>query len=196
MKTIKTSKIATLSLLTAIILLLAFTPFGYLRTFGLSIQLITIPVAVGACLFGADVGLILGFVFGLTSFAQAFGLEPFGTMLFSINPLGTFIMCIIPRLLAGFLPGFLSEKLDNNSLKPFVVSFMVAFLNTLFFMIFFLLFFWGTDFVQSLNTDGKNIILFVFTFVGINGIVEWVSTTVIGGVVSKAVTTVVGDNKQ
>lgn len=196
MKTIKTSKIATLSLLIAIILLLAFTPFGYLRTFGLSIQLITIPVAVGACLFGADVGLILGFVFGLTSFAQAFGLEPFGTMLFSINPLGTFIMCIIPRLLAGFLPGFLSEKIGKNSLKPFVVSFMVAFLNTLFFMIFFLLFFWGTDFVQSLNTDGKNIILFVFAFVGINGIVEWVSTTVVGGVVSKAVTTVVGDNER
>ena len=187
MKMIKTSKIATLSLLIAIILLLAFTPFGYLRTFGLSIQLITIPVAVGACLFGADVGLILGFVFGLTSFAQAFGLEPFGTTLFSINPLGTFIMCIIPRLLAGFLPGLLSEKLGNNSLKPFAVSFLVAFLNTLFFMIFFLAFFWGTEFVQSLNKDGKNIILFVFVFVGINGVVEWVSTTVVGGVVSKAV---------
>ncbi len=194
MKTMKTSKIATLALLIAIILLLAFTPFGYLRTFGLSIQLITIPVAVGACLFGANVGLVLGLVFGITSFAQAFGIEPFGTMLFSINPLGTFIMCIIPRILAGFLPGLLSEKLGKNSLKPFVVSFMVAFLNTLFFMIFFLAFFWGTEFVQSLNTDGKNIILFVFAFVGINGVVEWVSTTVVGGVVSKAVMTVVGES--
>ena len=192
MKTIKTSKIAATALLIAIILLLAFTPFGYLKTFGLSVQLITIPVAVGVCVFGADVGIILGLIFGLTSFAQAFGLEPFGTMLFSINPLGTFVMCIIPRVLAGFLPGLLSEKLGQNPLKTFIVSFLVAFLNTVFFMTLFLLFFWNTEFVQSLNTDGKNIILFVFAFVGINGVVEWVSTTLVGGVVSKAVMAIKG----
>ena len=37
-----------LAMMIAIILLMSFTPLGYLRTPGLSITLLTIPVAVGA----------------------------------------------------------------------------------------------------------------------------------------------------
>ncbi len=187
MKRISSSKISITAILVAIIFLLALTPFGYIKTLGLSIQLITIPVAVGTCVFGANVGLVLGLAFGLSSFVQAFGLEPFGTMLFSINPVGTFIMCIIPRLLAGFLPGIVGKKIQSLTIKSFVVPLLVAVLNTIFFMTLFVIFFWNTDFVQSLNSEGKNIIAFVIAFVGINGVVEWVSTTLIGGAINKAV---------
>ena len=187
MKRISSSQISITAVLCAIIFLLALTPFGYIKTMGLSIQLITIPVAIGACIFGANVGLILGLAFGLSSFVQAFGLEPFGTMLFSINPVGTFIMCIIPRLLAGFVPGLVAKKIQSISVKSFVVPLLVAVLNTIFFMALFVLFFWNTEFVQSLNSEGKNIIAFVIAFVGINGVVEWISTTAVGGAINRAI---------
>ena len=41
-----------LAMMIAIILLMSFTPLGYLRTPGLSITLLTIPVAVGAIILG------------------------------------------------------------------------------------------------------------------------------------------------
>ena len=48
----KQSKLSTkylveLALLVAVILLMAFTPIGYIKTLGLEITLIVIPVAVG-----------------------------------------------------------------------------------------------------------------------------------------------------
>ena len=57
-----------IAMLTAIILILAFTPLGYIRTGGLEITLIVIPVAVGAVILGPVGGMILGAVFGITSF--------------------------------------------------------------------------------------------------------------------------------
>ena len=96
-------------------------------------------------------------------------------------------MCIIPRLLAGFLPGIVGKKIQSLTVKSFVVPLLVAVLNTIFFMTLFVIFFWNTEFVQSLNSEGKNIIAFVIAFVGINGVIEWVSTTLIGGAINKAV---------
>ena len=41
-----------MALLVAIILLMAFTPIGYIKTAGLEITLIVVPVAVGAVTLG------------------------------------------------------------------------------------------------------------------------------------------------
>ena len=82
----KTLKMIQLALLTAIIVLMAFTPVGFIRTPGLEITLIGIPVVVGAVLLGPSGGAILGAVFGLCSFLQCFGMSPFGAVLLGINP--------------------------------------------------------------------------------------------------------------
>ena len=60
-----------LSLMAAIIILMALTPLGNVKTPVLSITLLTIPVAVGAIILGPKGGAILGAVFGATSFGQA-----------------------------------------------------------------------------------------------------------------------------
>ena len=82
----RTIRLVQLALFTAIIAIMAFTPLGYIRLPGLSIALIVIPVTVGAILMGPLAGLILGGIFGLTSLIQCFGIDPFGTALFAINP--------------------------------------------------------------------------------------------------------------
>ena len=46
--------------------------------------------------------------------------------------------------------------------------------------------FWNSEFIQGLAA-GNGVMLFIILFVGINGVVEWIATCVVGGIVSKAV---------
>ena len=55
-----TKYLVEMALLVAIILLMAFTPIGYIKTAGLGITLIVVPVAVGAVTLGPTAGAILG----------------------------------------------------------------------------------------------------------------------------------------
>ena len=117
MMTKQTEKIRRLvftAVLMAIILLMCVTPIGYLRAGPVSITFLVIPVALGAILFGPVVGLTLGTFFGATSFMQCFGLlsfygvDAFGAACFSINPVGTIVMCFVPRMLFGLLTAYLT----------------------------------------------------------------------------------------
>ena len=187
-------ELTTLGLLTGILLLLNFTPLGYINTGGLSISLMMIPVGIGAMLMGPKAGAWLGFVFGATSFYQALtGSSPFSTMLLSINPVGTFMTCVPTRLLMGVCVGLIfkaAQRVDKRKTACyFVGGFSAAFLNTLFFMSTLLLFFWNTEYVQGINQTlgNRSPLLFVLLFVGINGAVEMFFSCVVGGIVSKAV---------
>ena len=183
--------ITQLGLLTAIIVILAFTPLGYLKTAGVEITFMTIPVAIGAIVLGPKSGAFLGGVFGLTSFLQCFGISAFGTALFNINPLFTFILCFVPRIACGFLAGLIFKaltKVDKTKIASYAIaSFATAFINTFLFVIGLILMFWNTDFIQELNSSGKSIFGFIITFVGINGIIESLVTLLAGGAISKAV---------
>lgn len=191
MRSTKTIKMAQMAILIAVVLIMAFTPLGYLKTVGLEISLITIPVAIGAMVIGPGAGAVLGAVFGITSFYQCFGMSPFGAMLLSINPFLTFLVCVPTRILEGYLAGvffkFFMKADKTNTVCYFVGGFMTAFLNTLFFMTVLILGFWSTDYIQSMNASGANPFMFVVAFVGINGVLEWIATTVAGGIVAKAV---------
>lgn len=196
MNTIKnqrTLRLVQLALFTAIILLMAFTPLGYIKTPGLEITLLVVPVSVGAILFGPAGGAVLGGIFGLTSFIQCFGISAFGAVLLGINPVGTFIVTIIPRILMGWLTGLAFTGLRKWN-KTRGISFAAAsligpFLNTLLFMSAMMLFFYNTDYIQgfaeSLGTG--NVFAFVIAFVGINGLIEAVVCFILGTAISKAV---------
>ena len=193
MKNKKTLEMVQMAVLIAIILVMAFTSIGYIRTAGLSISIITIPVVIGAMIIGPKAGLILGTVFGLTSFYQCFGLDPFGATLLSINPFFTFMVCIPTRALMGWLVGVIFnalKKIDKTKIVCYFVGGLLgAFLNTLFFMGMLLLCFWNTEYIQGLNTSlfgGVNPLAFVLGFVGVNGLLEMPAACIGGGVISKA----------
>lgn len=76
-----TKYMVELALMVAVILVMSLTPLGYIRTPGLSITLLTVPVAVGAIILGPVGGLICGLTFGLTSFYQCFVGGAMGTVL-------------------------------------------------------------------------------------------------------------------
>ena len=88
----KSKTIALLGVLSALVIIMAFTPIGYLRVGVISISFLMIPVAIGSVARGPMGGAILGTVFGITSFAQCFGMDAFGTFLAQKNVFFTFIM--------------------------------------------------------------------------------------------------------
>ena len=55
-KNFDTKFMVELALMIAIIIIMSLTPLGYIRTPGLSITLLTVPVAVGAVLLGPTGG--------------------------------------------------------------------------------------------------------------------------------------------
>ncbi|MBR2383667.1 MAG: ECF transporter S component [Anaerotignum sp.] len=193
-KKMSVKDLTTLGLLTGVLLVMSFTPLGYVHTLGVDISLMMIPVAIGAMLMGPKGGAWLGFIFGATSFYQALtGTSVFSATLFNISPLHTFLLCIPTRILMGFLTGVIfkmAAKVDKKkTVCYFVGGFSAAFLNTVFFMGALILLFWNTEYIQSFNTafGGVNPFVFVVMFVGINGMLEWPASCIAGGIVSKAV---------
>lgn len=190
-------KMVRTALLAAIIFVMAFTPLGYFKTGGLSITLLPVPVIIGAIVMGPVTGAVLGLAFGMTSVIQCFGLEPFGTALMGINPIGTILTCLVPRATMGFLTGVIFialVRLDKKKLLSFAATSLIgALLNTVFFMAFLVLFFYNTDFLQKIITGmgTSGVLSFVLAFVGINGLIEAVACCVLAGAISKALYTVV-----
>lgn len=194
-KSTKTLSLVQLGLLIAIEIIFAFTPLGYLRVGVVEITFMTIPVAIGAIIIGPLAGLLLGTVFGLTSFLQCFGISAFGTILFEINPFLTFVMCFVPRALMGLLTGLLCRALLKTRLNEIVTftltGLCAALLNTLFFVSCFFLFFRTAqlDFGEFVMDIGTMNILDVFVaIVGVNGLVEAGVCTVISPAIGKALT--------
>ena len=196
---INVGKMARLAILVAIILVMSFTPLGYLRTPVIEITFIMIPVAIASIIVGPAGGAIAGCVFGITSFIQCFGASPFGAMLLSINPIYTFILCLIPRIIAGWMPGLIYQSivkadgskitasinssitdpaaLDQSCVKlrkrktvaSISASIAAPVLNTVLFVVTLYLLFGSTEFVKSF---GESIWKGFVTIVGVNGLVE------------------------
>ena len=92
-KSFNTRQLTILGLLTGILLLMAYTPLGYLNIGPLAISFNVIPVALAAVTLGPAGGAAAGAVFGLTSFLQCVGvggLSAMGAILFEINPVPGF----------------------------------------------------------------------------------------------------------
>lgn len=196
-KKFDTAYMVEMALLIAVILIMAFTPIGYIRTLGLEITLIVVPVAVGAITLGPAAGAVLGGVFGVTSFIQCFGMSPFGAVLLSINPVFTFIVCVFSRTLMGWLTGVLYQAFFRcNPLKKVAVvlaNLCCPLLNTLFFMGTLTVFFYQTEYVQGIakGLGAGNPLIFVLLFVGVNGLVEAVACFVVGSAISQALKKVI-----
>lgn len=190
---VRTLKMVQLALFTAIILLLAFTPIGYIKLpTGISITIIGIPVIVGAITLGPVGGAILGAIFGLTSFAQAFGLEPVGTLLFNINPIGQTITCMIPRILMGWLTGLIFQtlkRIDKTKLVSYIITSLAgSLLNTILYMTSLMIFFYNSERFQIEVVSGynaTNVFSLVIAIVGFNAIFEMIACGILGTAIAR-----------
>lgn len=117
MKNEKTYEFVLLALFTAITIIMAVTPLGYIPLVVINATIIHIPVILGALFLGPKKGAFLGFIFGLTSFlnntfkaatASAFVFSP----VLAANVIGvsgifkSLYICFVPRILVGIIPYF------------------------------------------------------------------------------------------
>ena len=191
MKKMSIRDFVILALLVGVLILMSTTPLGYLNIGLLAITLNVIPVAIAAIALGPVGGLIIGCVFGLTSFLQCIGIggsSAMGVALFAINPFLAFVQRFVPRALDGLLLGYIYrflKKRTHTSVACAVTGFASAFLNTLFFMAALVLLFGNTEYMQELIA-GRNIIAFVCGFVGINAVAEMAASTILTGAIGTA----------
>ena len=116
----RTTFMVKLALMVAIIFVMAFSPLGYLRTPGLTITFLTVPVAVGAIILGPTAGAICGGAFGLTSAIMALtGGSAFSAALLQINPFGLLFTLLVPRILEGWLCGLIFAALKHPAVYEF-----------------------------------------------------------------------------
>lgn len=192
----RTLRMTQLAMLGAIIVLMAFTPLGYLKIGPLSITFLTIPVVIGAILMTPVDGAILGGIFGITSFAQCFGMDAFGTTLMSYNPLFCAIVCIIPRILIGLFAGLVNKKLDatnlNKTVSYAISAFVGALTNTVFFVGLLIILFKNSE---ALSALGESVLQIISVLVTTNSLVEALACVVLVAAISKACVSVIKRRK-
>ena len=121
------------ALFLAVIIIMTFTPLGFVTLFGIvSNTLIHIPVLIGALLFGWKRGLAYGIFFGLCSMFKAIT-SPIGILdPYFVNPL----VSVLPRAIFGLLSGLLFDFIKRLPRKVnipllYVSMFVMTVLHTI-----------------------------------------------------------------
>lgn len=182
----KTVKLAMMAVLTALIFALQFitVPLG-----AITVSLSMVPVAIAAITMGPVYGLLTGAIWGLASIMKAMiGSSGLTSTLFALQPFFAVILCFIPRMLDGYLLGWIYKLLHKK--LPVLVSgcitgFFAALLNTIFFMSTIVLLYGNTDVIQNMM-GGKNVIVFICGIIAGNAIFEMIFSAVVTGPVAFA----------
>lgn len=174
------------SLFAAIIIIMAFTPLGYIPLGFINATIIQIPVIIGALFCGPKKGAFLGFLFGLTSFlkntfmpatASAFVFSPvLAANMFGVKGvLCSSFICFVPRILVGVVPYFVYiglRKICKFKTVNFAVAGVLgAFVNTVLVMgsIFVL---YRDAYATAQNMATSAVLAAIGTTISFNGVIE------------------------
>lgn len=187
-----------MAFLTAIMMVMAFTPLGYIPLPFMNATTMHIPVIIGACLLGPKTGAILGGIFGITSVVKAtiqpnitsFVFTPF----YSFSPqfhggFESLIVAIVPRILIGLIAGyvflFLRKKMKGVSLPLLISGFIGSMVNTIGVMsLIYLLF--GEQYAAAGGKDPSMLFGIIMGVIGMNGIPEALIAAVLTQAVGRA----------
>lgn len=194
-----------LALFSAIIVIMAFTPFlGYIPLGFTRATIIHIPVIIGAIILGPKKGAFLGALFGLTSLinntfnptATSFVFTPFYSVGGTSGNFLSLVICFVPRILVGVVPYFvyiglktiLADKKGGTATALAISGLSGALTNTLLVMNMIYLFF-GSAYAAANKTSIEALYGFIMGIIGINGvpeaIVAAILTAAIGGAILK-----------
>ena len=183
-KQIPLKSVMGLAVFALIIVVMAFTPAGFLKTGNLEASFLVVPVAIGAILLGPTNGAVLGLVMGVVSFAQCFGASDMGSALFGVSAINTFLLCVIPRVICGWMAGVfydLLSKIDKTGFVPQIAAAVVCPLfNFILFMLGLSLLFGQTPYLLNLQTQmNASGIGFYFALDGMNLLYELLASLVL-----------------
>ncbi|MGE4571485.1 MAG: ECF transporter S component [Candidatus Izemoplasmatales bacterium] len=121
----KIRRMTILAMFVAIIIVMGMVPFlGFIPFLGLSFQIITIPVIIGAVILGRKEGLILGTVFGIVSLIR--GAMSGGFDFLFVLPW----ISVLPRMIFGWVIydvfKFFKKLLPKNRLVALALGFLIV----------------------------------------------------------------------
>ena len=181
---IPTKEIVTLSLLTAIVVILSYLG-GFIKIVGLaSISLTLIPVVIGAALLGPLAGAWLGGVSAVVFFATADAVFWFGLSLE-----GTIITVLVKGIAAGLAAGLVYKALEgfNRYAAIIAAAIVCPIVNTGIFLLGCLLFF-----MDAVNAgavaEGLSVGAYlILSFVGLNFVFELLLNVVLSPAISRII---------
>ena len=196
----KTKGLVQMGIFSALIIVLAFTPFvGYIPLGFTRATIIHIPVIIGSLMLGPKKGAALGGVFGLTSFINntfnptvtSFVFTPFYSLGTYSGGIGSIIICFLPRILIGVVPFYVyhfMKKMQKNdgvsSLGLIMAGLSGALTNTLLVMNLIYVFF-RNSYAQANGVTPGAVYGFIMGIIGMNGIPEAIVAAVITLVIGK-----------
>jgi len=175
-KYFNTKMIATTGILVGIEILLQIIG-NYINPGFANINLSLVPIAIGAVLYGPVVGGFLGFVCGVMVLVSPSTMNIF----FAASPLGTILACILKTTVAGIAAGFVMKpfKEEKKIYGVILASILVPVINTGLFSVFALIFF--MPMLQGMVSETMpNVAAALFVgMIGINFILEVISTAIL-----------------
>ena len=185
------------SIFLSIILLCAFTPFGFIHLGIIKATIIHIPIIIASIILGPKIGAFLGFVFGITSIVTNTIAPTLLSFAFSpaIPVLGTshgsfwaLFIAIVPRVIIGFIPYYIfkavTKKKSNQKLAFFLIGLLSTFIHTFLVMGSISLLFQDA-YAQAVNADSTSAIFkAVITVFFTNGLIEAILAAFVTSIVA------------
>ena len=187
----KTLRTVQLALLAAIIVVLQQIVIPLPG--GLTLSLVLIPIVVGAVLFGAKAGALLGGVFGLvvTILVMTGRAGDLSTMMWMHNPLLTALICLLKGVAAGWVAGLIAGAFNKRPFVGIVLAAAAApIVNTGIFLAGMLTVFRGVmmEFADKIGMGGTTAIYFaIVVLVGVNFIIEFATNLILSPTIAAIV---------
>ncbi len=191
------------ALLAGIMIVMAFTPLGYIPLPFMNATTMHIPVIVGACILGMKGGVVLGAIFGVTSVIKA-TIQPnltsfVFTPLYSFSPeyhgsLASLIVAVAPRILIGVTAALAFQicmkRFKKENMAFITAGFLGSLVNTAGVMGLIWLFF-GEQYAAAGGSDPSLLYKVILGVIGLNGIPEAVIAAVLTLAIGRALWVVV-----
>lgn len=192
-----TRKLVLTALFGAIIIILNFSPIGYIQLPLVKATIIHVPVIIGSILLGSKIGASLGIIFGLTSLYNNTFMPT--VLSFAFSPLiplpgtdsGSLIALVItflPRILVGIFP-YYAYKWFNQLLKgkykilSFGISGVIGSMTNTFFVMHLIYYLFRDSYGQAYNIAISAVYKTMLAVIFTNGIPEAILAAIITGTV-------------
>lgn len=172
-----------LSLLSAIMVVLAVTPLGMINLGFINGTTLHVPVIIGAILLGPRAGAFLGTIFGLISLITntvrpnlaSFAFSPFYSVGETSGNIWSLVICMLPRILVGVIAGYIFiwvSKIDKSKIVACALSALVGSLTNTVLVMGGIYIFFGQEWQALKNIVFEGFFSFIAMMVGTAGIPE------------------------
>ena len=188
-RTAKTRRMVGISILTALVVVLSLLSL-VVKVGPFNITMTLVPIVIGAALYGTRASAWLGGVFGFVVVITCVtNVDAGGGILWNVNPILTFLVCMVKGIAAGTCAGLVYGAVSKKSVSGGVLSAAIVspVVNTGLFLAA-LIFLFESTLVEWAGAAGKDVVTYILTvLVGINFIIELVLNLVLSSVIVRLI---------